>query len=153
MPDSTVSAEWYAQGDLDIQAAAILLSQNGPLPVIAFHIQQSIEKYLKGYLLSTGWHLRRIHDLEVLIQEATTTDNDFASYLDACQRITEYYIETRYPVGFATVFQKEALNNDLRTVRRLADLIHEKTCSAATQNDNHCESLNDLDTSAATQDQ
>jgi hypothetical protein len=56
-------------------------------------------------------------------------------------------------VGFATVFQKEALDNDLRTVRRLASLIHEKTHLTATQYDNHCENLNDLDTSAATQDQ
>lgn len=66
--DSTLPADWFAQGDLDIQAAEILLAQGGPLPIIAFHLQQAAEKYLKGFLLSTGWFLRRIHDLEVLIQ-------------------------------------------------------------------------------------
>lgn len=68
--DSTLPADWFAQGDLDVQAAEILLAQGGPLPIIAFHLQQAAEKYLKGFLLSTGWPLRRIHDLEALIQEA-----------------------------------------------------------------------------------
>ena len=70
--DSTLPADWFILGDMDIQAARILLTQNGPFPVVAFHIHQAIEKYLKGYLLSTGWPLRRIHDLETLVQEAIT---------------------------------------------------------------------------------
>lgn len=65
--ESTLSADWFAQGDLDVQAAEILLTQSGPFPIIAFHLQQAVEKYLKGFLVSTGWPLRRIHDLEVLI--------------------------------------------------------------------------------------
>ncbi|BAM00637.1 MULTISPECIES: HEPN domain-containing protein [Caldilinea] len=65
--ESALPADWFVQGDLDLQAAEILLAPNGPLPVTAFHLQQAVEKYLKGFLLSTGWPLRRIHDLEVLI--------------------------------------------------------------------------------------
>jgi HEPN domain-containing protein len=46
---------WFAQADLDLEAADILMSPvDGPLPVIAFHLQQAIEKYLKGYLIATG---------------------------------------------------------------------------------------------------
>lgn len=37
--DSTLPADWFAQGDLDVQAAEILLAQGGPLPIIAFHLQ------------------------------------------------------------------------------------------------------------------
>ena len=70
--ESTLPSDWFAQGDQDILAAEILLNQNGPLPIVAFHLQQAVEKYLKGYLLSQAWRLRRIHDLEVLIQEAIT---------------------------------------------------------------------------------
>ena len=100
--ESALPSDWFAQGDLDLQAAEILLTQDGPLPVVAFHLQQAAEKYLKGFLLSAGWKLRRIHDLEVLILEATARDYDFASFLAPCQRITEYYIETRYPIGIHT---------------------------------------------------
>ena len=52
--ESQPPADWFAQGDMDIQAADILLAQDGPLPVVAFHIQQAVEKYLKGLLISTG---------------------------------------------------------------------------------------------------
>jgi len=126
MTESTLPAEWFAQGDMDIQAAEILLAQGGPLPVIAFLIQQAIEKYLKGFLLSRGWSLQRTHDLEVLLQEATDQDTDFARFLAACQRITEYYIESRYPVGVKTPFQQAALEADLRTTRELITLIRRK---------------------------
>jgi HEPN domain-containing protein len=73
-PESTLPADWFTQGDQDLQAAEILLTQNGPLPIVAFLLQQTVEKYLKGYLLSQAWSLRRIHDLEVLIHEAITCD-------------------------------------------------------------------------------
>jgi len=124
--ESALPADWFAQGDLDLQAAEILLTQDGPLPVIAFHLQQAVEKYLKGFLLSTGWPLRRIHDLEVLIQEAIVHDPDFAPFLALCQRITEYYIETRYPIGVHTSFQQDALKVELNIVRTLIMLIRQK---------------------------
>ncbi len=125
-PEVPLPAEWLAQGDMDLHAVEILLGQNGPLPVVAFHLQQTAEKYLKGYLLSRGWSLRRIHDLEVLIQEAMARDAEFAPFLAPCQRITEYYVETRYPTGISTKFLREALEADLATARALVALIHGK---------------------------
>lgn len=126
MPDSIIPNEWLAQGDLDIQAAEILLAQNGPLPVIAFHLQQALEKYLKGFLLFCEHPLQRIHDLEVLLQQAIAQDSDFSPYLAPCQRITEYYIESRYPVGIPTQFSCTRLATDLQTTRTLAALIRTK---------------------------
>ncbi len=124
--EANLLADWFAQGDLDVQAAEILLAQGGPLPIVAFHLQQAMEKYLKGFLLSTGWPLRRIHDLEVLVQEAIARDVDFAPFLAPCQRITEYYIETRYPIGLHTPFQRDSLEADLDTLRELIELIRHK---------------------------
>ncbi len=120
-------ADWFAQGDMDIQAAGILLAQDGPLPVVAFHVQQAVEKYLKGFLISTGWPLRRIHDVEILVQEAIALDADFTSFLAPCQRITEYYIETRYPLGIHTLLKPETVKTDLETARALSELIRDKT--------------------------
>jgi len=120
------SSDWYAQGDMDIHAAEILLAQDGPLPVIAFHIQQAIEKYLKGWLLSTGWTLRRTHEVEVLVQEAIARDANFAPFLAPCQRITEYYIETRYPIGVHTLLDPKTITADLNTARDLMALIRHK---------------------------
>lgn len=124
--ESSLPTEWLAQGDMDIQAADILPVQAGPLPVIAFHLQQAVEKYLKGYLLATGWTLRRIHDLEVLIQETIARDADFLPFLVPCQRITEYYLETRYPLGIRTPLQRESLEADLAVTRTLITMIQGK---------------------------
>lgn len=129
MTETNLAAEWFAQGDLDIQAVEIILAQNGPLEIVAFHLQQAVEKYLKGFLLASGWSLRRIHDLEVLLQEAIARDADFAAFLPACQRITEYYIETRYPMGFSTPLQPDTLEADLQMLYDLIALIREKVTS------------------------
>ena len=124
--ESAVPTDWFAQGDIDARAAEILLAAGETLPIAAFLIQQTIEKYLKGFLLSRGWTLRRVHDLELLMQEAIAHDDDFAPYLTSCQRITEYYIETRYPIAIFTPFQRETLEADLRTTRSLIALIRQK---------------------------
>ncbi len=36
--NSLLPQDWFAQGDLDLKAADVLLAQGGPLPVVAFHI-------------------------------------------------------------------------------------------------------------------
>jgi HEPN domain-containing protein len=123
---SLIYQEWLHLGDLDIQAAQILLAEDGPLPVIAFHLQQAIEKYLKGYLLSQNWSLRRIHDLEVLIRDAIDLDEEFTPFLESCQKITEYYIETRYPTGIHSVLVEGELQSDLTTAIEIATLIRTK---------------------------
>jgi HEPN domain-containing protein len=61
--------DWFTIGDRELRRAANLLSL-ADLPGAAFNVQQAVEKYLKGYLLSKGWELRRIHNLEILLNEA-----------------------------------------------------------------------------------
>lgn len=124
--DPTVPADWFARGDLDLQTTEILLGHGGPLEMAAFHLQQTIEKYLKGFLIHQGWRLRRIHHLDVLIQEAIARDPDFAPFLSPCQTINEYYMETRYPMGVYTPFSHADIANDLNTTRALITLIRSK---------------------------
>ncbi len=128
-PEPNLSTEWFALGDQDLAAARILLTEDGPLPVVAFHLQQTIEKYLKGYLLNRGWQLRRIHDLEILLQEAIQLDEDFRRFLADCQRITEFYIESRYPTGFFTILDEGDLRSDLAATTAIIDLIRDKLAS------------------------
>jgi HEPN domain-containing protein len=124
--ESQIPANWFALGDQDLQAAEILLAANGPPTIVSFHLQQSLEKYLKGYLIAQDWPLRRIHDLEVLILEAISRDSEFSPFLASCQRITEYYIESRYPIGVATPLNRQTLASDLATAQALAALVRQK---------------------------
>jgi hypothetical protein len=57
------------------------------------------------------------------VQEAIARDADFAPFLASCQRITEYYIETRYPIGIHTLLQPETVQADLKTICTLSKLI------------------------------
>ena len=51
----------------------------------AFHLQQALEKYLKGYLIGKGWKLERVHDLEDLIDHAVDYEAAFESFRFLCQ--------------------------------------------------------------------
>ena len=60
----------------------------------AFHLQQTVEKYLKGYLLSRGWPLKRVHDLEYLLDEAIKFQPELEEFRSLCQELTgNYFIE------------------------------------------------------------
>ena len=46
--------DWMLLADKDLYAAEILLKDSYPLTgIIAFHSQQTIEKYLKAFLINT----------------------------------------------------------------------------------------------------
>lgn len=59
MPDNRESLypkDWIEKAKKDLRRAKLLLA-DGDTEGAGFHLQQAIEKYLKGYLLSKGWRL------------------------------------------------------------------------------------------------
>jgi HEPN domain-containing protein len=94
--ESFLAKDWYSKGNLDIRRTEILLENNDPEGA-AFHLQQALEKYLKGFLIRKGWRLERIHDLEDLLDHAIDHDSTLEVFRSLCQEVTEYYIEERYP--------------------------------------------------------
>lgn len=128
MPDkgALYPLDWFKKGQQDLKAVETLLSSDN-LEVASFHIQQAIEKYLKGYLLSKGWELRRIHDLEELLDEAVSYDANFEKFRSLCQVATEYYIEERYPFIIPSSLNKqelqEALRNTEERVKKITDKV------------------------------
>jgi HEPN domain-containing protein len=113
MPDNNLqkalTQEWFLRGEHDFQSADILLKQNGHADTIAVLIQQAVEKYTKGFLLGKGWKLRRIHDLELLIEEAAKYDKGFIPFLDLARRLSAYYIADRYPPGPTHGYSREEI--------------------------------------------
>ena len=95
--ESQYPKDWFTIGDREIERARNLLKL-GDLEGAGFNIQQTVEKYLKGYLLSKGWVLKRIHNLETLLNETIGFDPSFEEYRVYCQKITQYYVEERYPL-------------------------------------------------------
>lgn len=114
--ESLYSREWLKKGDDDISAAEALLAVNKTGPA-SFHIQQALEKYLKGYLLSKGWRLLRIHDLEKLLDDAIKLNPQFEDYRELCRTVSEYYIEERYPFNISSELTMAELEAILKQVK------------------------------------
>ncbi len=90
----------------------------------AFHLQQALEKYLKGFLLSKGWRLKRIHDLRALVEEAARYEADLKMFRRLCAEVTAYYIQERYPFfGEGPTYQEVKANFEQakELVRRLKE--------------------------------
>jgi HEPN domain-containing protein len=101
--DSYIPAEWYEFAARDLGAAKALLNDRDEfLAVAGMLLQQAVEKYIKGYLLSKGWRLVKIHDLSGLLKELLQYEKDFADFTDTCLRITDFYFEHRYPLRVTT---------------------------------------------------
>ncbi len=94
-----MTKEWIERGAHDLEAAKLLMDRNAHADVVLFHIHQAVEKYLKGYLIDHGWELKKIHDLETLLTEASDFNQQFEEYLDIGRNLTAYYYTERYPPG------------------------------------------------------
>jgi HEPN domain-containing protein len=95
--------------------------REGDPEAAGFFLQQALEKFLKAFLLAKGWSLRRIHDLEALLDEAAVHDPDLEQFRAACQRITSYYPIERYPLVASAGLSETEVRQSLEAVRALVE--------------------------------
>jgi len=89
---------WLRRAHDDLGAARKLLSGSDPFPATAaYHCQQAAEKALKALIASTGKPVPKMHDLRVLIAQCTLIDARLATLHEACEELTPYATEFRYP--------------------------------------------------------
>ena len=69
--------EWFERGRHDIETAQLLYDERGYTDSIAYHIQQAIEKYLKGHLVLHGKKPPKIHELDTLLNRILDFDDSF----------------------------------------------------------------------------
>ena len=132
MAESAVkpASEWFRRGDREIETAQLLYDEEGYTDAIAYHIQQAIEKYLKGYLVLRGQKPPRVHDLDTLLNLVATLEPDlYSPYIELCEKATRYYIEDRYPPGPPVEYQRSAMKEDLDLTWKLIRAIREKASS------------------------
>lgn len=78
-------------------AKAGLKEAFAPYQTIYFLCQASAEKFLKAYLISRGWELRKTHDLRQLVEFAKGYDADFDQLTGAAEILNDYITTGRYP--------------------------------------------------------
>ena len=70
--ESTYPQDWPAIAEREDRVGRSL--RDDDTDAAAFFLQQTVEKSLKAFLLHHGWQLRRIHDLEALLDDAVNLD-------------------------------------------------------------------------------
>ncbi|MBL7066010.1 MAG: HEPN domain-containing protein [Anaerolineae bacterium] len=119
--------EWFERGDHDIETAQFLYGEGGYTDVIAYHIQQAIEKYLKGYLVLKGQRPPWVHELDTLLNLVSQLEPDlYPQFIDLCEKATRYYIEERYPPGPLTQYSLEEIKADLDLAWQLVSSIRQR---------------------------
>jgi len=88
--------EWFEKGRQDLERVPRRL-QEDDCEDAAFHRQQALEKYLKGFLITRGWQLHRTHNLSVLLDEAVRFLPELERYRPLSQQASAFYVEERYP--------------------------------------------------------
>ena len=94
--ESLYPADWRAVGRQDWHRIHVMLA-DGDADGAGLFLQQALEKYLKAYLLTTGWKLKKVHTLQSLLDEAAAHDGALMPFRGLCERVSAFYIAERYP--------------------------------------------------------
>lgn len=121
-PESTYPADWLALAEEDFRRVSRRLEE-GDVADAAFHLQQALEKYLKGFLLTKGWKLQRTHDLRALLEEASRHEPSLRKFRRLCAEVTAYYVQNRYPF-FGARPEKEEVEANFQEAQELVAQIH-----------------------------
>lgn len=119
--ESLYPLDWIEKAEKDFNRIKNRLEE-GDIEDAAIHLQQALEKYLKGYLLFKGWTLTRTHNLRVLLDEAIRFNSNFVQFQRLCEEVTTYYFEDRYPF-FAEPPSKEEVKENLKIATELIQII------------------------------
>ncbi|OHB95876.1 MAG: hypothetical protein A3I59_01855 [Planctomycetes bacterium RIFCSPLOWO2_02_FULL_50_16] len=114
---------WFERGTHDIETAQLLLDKQGYTDIIAFHIHQAVEKYLKGYLVFNGKRHHDTHELKLLVKAAAELDQGLSRHVGFCDRITRYYVQECYPSGPLIEYSYQELAQDLKEAWELTNRI------------------------------
>lgn len=118
--ESLYPADWIRIAEKDLRRVKRLLDDQDPEGA-GFHLQQAVEKFLKAFLLSKGWKLQRIHNLEALLNSASVYDPSLETFREACQRITDFYLVERYPLLIEAGLTEKDVSNALHQVYGLIE--------------------------------
>jgi HEPN domain-containing protein len=120
--DPLAPPNWVRIAEKDLKRVELGLANDDP-GLAGFYLQQALEKLLKAFLLGKGWKLRKIHDLETLIEDAIQFDPNLKSFQDPCDKITEFYMVDRYPSPMRVEPSGQEVRHALEAVRGLIEIL------------------------------
>ena len=111
--DSLSAIDWLEKAEEDLQIAEDLYARNKFYGDVCFHSQQVAEKSLKGYLIYHREKIKKIHFLEMLVQDCIKYDDSLNKILPLLKKLDKLYIPTRYPfkIEFTAEDAREAIES------------------------------------------
>jgi HEPN domain-containing protein len=93
----TNPGDWFLLATERLESADALFAVRGACYSTVELLQEAVERYLKGYLISKGWRLERIHDLNRLLDLAGSFEDQFLVFAPLAQSLTEQFWAQHYP--------------------------------------------------------
>ena len=81
---------------------------------------------LKGYIIFSGKKPPRIHDLGSLLNHIIPFDKDLSEFINLCEKVSLYYIESRYPPGTLVQYEYTEIKRDLENAWEIIRKIRKK---------------------------
>jgi len=89
--------DWIAKADLDFDAVIRLVAEERFRDIVAFHAQQSAEKYLKALLSRHQVEFPKAHAIRRLLILLDPVEPGLAKKLDDANWLSPFGAEIRYP--------------------------------------------------------
>ncbi len=120
--NSSITEEWEKVARKDWERAKRNLKEKDA-EASGFFLQQSLEKYLKAFLLQHGWKLKKIHELDALLDDAIKYKSELKKFYPLCERITGYYFAERYPPLVSEELTCEQITEDLKEAENFISMM------------------------------
>jgi HEPN domain-containing protein/predicted nucleotidyltransferase len=126
--DSRIAREWFDHAKKHLRSSDTLWGAGEDPEIVAEHLQQGLERTLKGYLVHQGWELLKTHNLEELLADAIRFDPSFDrdDFKHTCKMITKFYDTYRYPKEETPPLTRDDIEPHLSIAKDLADSLESK---------------------------
>lgn len=126
MVNNQIVGNWLDKADEDLAFAKASLQEGLEFySQICFYLHQSVEKYLKAYIIAKELNLKRIHDLTQLVQVCMEGDPEFDKFKETAELLNPFYIGTRYP-DFIISIHKSNAEKALQATEQIAGFVKSK---------------------------
>ena len=120
--NSLYPADWTKIAQKDWGRTKFML-EKGDAEASGYFLQQSLEKYLKAFLLQKGWELKKIHELDALLDDAVKYKPELEPYRELCERVSGYYFFDRYPRPVPSKLTIEDIERDMKEAQGLIKML------------------------------
>jgi HEPN domain-containing protein len=131
MGEQRLVQEWLTKASEDFAFARVNLVEQKPFHAqICFHFHQAVEKYLKAYIVAHELDFRKLHDLPLLLKICAGHDPAAYQLQEACEYLSAFYVETRYPVHWPTHYSSEEAQRAMESAELIKAWVETRLGSA-----------------------